>query len=1055
MRGPMTGRPPGLPAAALPAARPRASCLRAAVRCAAALCALPLFSPEPPRAEEVRIDSDTFGGLEARSIGPAVMSGRIAALDAAEGERLTVFVGAASGGVWKSVEGGVRFKPVFDKHPQSIGALVIDRKDPKTVWVGTGETWLRNSVSIGDGVYKSTDGGETWENVGLRDTERIAQIAIDPGDSNVVFVCATGHAFDSHPDRGVFRTKDGGKTWEKVLFVDGDTGCGDLAIDPQDGSILYAGMWQFRRLPYFFTSGGPGSGLYKSTDGGTTWRKSQEGLPKADLGRIAIAVAPSRPGVVYATVEAKDATALYRSDDTGVSWKRLSTSPAVSGRPFYFSRLYVDPSNHNRVYKMGFNAAISEDGGKTFSALNGSYHGDTHALWINPRRSDDLIMGTDGGVYLSSDRGFRWRFVVGLPVSQFYHVSADMEWPYNVYGGLQDNASWYGPSRRPGGIAGRHWNSGLFCDGFWTFPDPLDQDLWYAECQGGWLFNLRKSTGEIRDIRPTPKAGEPKYRYNWNAPIHMSRSEPGTMYLGAQVLFRSRDRGESWDRISPDLTTDDPARQRQDESGGLTPDDSTAENHCTIFAISESPRNRDVIWAGTDDGNLQITRDGGRSWTNVAANVPGLPKNTWVSSVEASGFEEGTAYATFDGHMTGDMKTYVYRTTDYGRTWQDLAGGDMKGYAHVVREDLVNPGLLFVGTELGLWASVDGGRQWGQFKAGLPEAVSVRDVVIHPREHDLIIGTHGRGIYIVDDITPLRKLTQQTLDADVAFLESRPWVMPIVASEFGFGSDDEFTGQVPQEAAYITYYLKKRHIIGDLKLEIYDPGGRLVNTIPGGKRRGINRVPWPMRLPPPRFPPATQLALLAYSGPRVPAGTYTVKMVKGQDAYTSEVTLVHDPRSRYGAEDRAAQHEMVMKLYAMLERLTMVVESITDARDQAAARSAQLPPGDALRRRLAAFEKAMEGQRRALVSTKEGEVVSGEDKLREELGMLYGAVNLYEGRPTASQITRMGVLGRELEDAYAKFRSAVAEDVPRLNAHLKSRKLDPLTPLTEETWKAR
>jgi len=1022
---------------------------------AAVLCAAALIPAGYVWSEDIKIDTDTFGGLEARSIGPAVMSGRISAIDVIEGDRLTVYVGAASGGVWKSVEGGVRFKPVFDKHPQSIGALVIDRREPKTVWVGTGETWLRNSVSVGDGVYKSIDGGENWENVGLKETERIAQIAVDPKDSNTVFVCATGHAFDSHPERGVFRSKDAGKTWEKVLFVDNDTGCGDLAIDAQDGNILYAGMWQFRRLPYFFTSGGPGSGLYKSSDGGTTWKKSQEGLPKAELGRIAIAVAPSRSSVVYATVEARDATALYRSDDTGLTWKKLAASRAVSGRPFYFSRLYVDPGDFNRVYKMGFNAAISEDGGVTFSSLGGSYHGDTHAMWIDPRRTDELIMGTDGGVYLSSDRGFRWRFVASLPVSQFYHVSYDMEWPYNVYGGLQDNASWYGPSRRSGGITGRHWNSGLFCDGFWAFPDPKDPDLWYAECQGGWLFSLRKSTLEVRDIKPTPKAGEPKYRYNWNSPIHPSRSEPGTMYFGAQFLFRTRDRGESWERISPDLTTNDPARQKQDESGGLTPDDSTAENHCTIFAISESPKNREVIWAGTDDGNLQITRDGGRTWTNVAGNAPGLPKYTWVSSVEASRFDAGTAYVTFDGHMTGDMKTYVYKTTDFGKTWQSVAGADMKSYAHVVREDVVNPGLLFVGTEMGLWATVDGGRQWGQFTAGMPSAVSVRDVAIHPRDHDLIVATHGRGIYIVDDITPLRKLTQETLDSDVAFLESRPWVMPFTGSEFGFGADDEFEGQVPQEAAYITYYLKKRHIVGDLKLEIHDQDGKLINTIPGNKRRGINRVAWPMRLPPPRFPPATQLAFFANTGPRVPAGAYDVKMIKGKDTYTSQVTLVHDPRSRYGAEDRAAQRDMALKLYGMLGRLTMVVESITDARDQARARAALLPPGDGLRRRLETLEMTMEDQRQALVSTKEGEVVSGEDKLREELGMLYGLVNLYEGRPTESQVTRMGVLGKDLEAAYAKYQATVAKDVTPLNAQLKSRKLEPLIPPTEETWQAK
>jgi photosystem II stability/assembly factor-like uncharacterized protein len=1009
----------------------------------------------PAGAQDVKIDSDTFGGLEARAIGPAVMSGRIAALDAHEGDRLTIYAGAASGGVWKSVDGGVRFKPVFDKHNQSIGAIAVDRLDPKTVWVGTGETWLRNSISIGDGVYKSTDAGETWQHLGLKDSERIAQIAIHPKDSGTVFVCATGHAFDAHPERGVFRSRDGGKSWEKVLFVDNDTGCADLAIDPQDGDTLYAGMWQFRRLPWFFTSGGPGSGLYKSEDGGSTWKKAQAGLPAGELGRIALAVAPSQPSVVYAAVEARDAGALYRSDDKGATWTKLASSRAITSRPFYFARLYVDPANPERVYKMGFQAAISEDGGKTFSSLPGNYHGDTHALWIHPKRTDELVMGTDGGVYLSDDRGFRWRFVGSLPVSQFYHVSYDMQQPYNVYGGLQDNTSWYGPSRRPGAIAAKHWNPGLFCDGFWTLPDPKDDDVWYAECQGGMLFSLRKSTLEMRDIKPTPRAGEPKYRFNWNSPIHMSQAEPGTMYFGAQFLFRTRDRGVSWEKISPDLTTNDPAKQRQDESGGVTPDDSTAENHCTIFAISASPRNRDLVWAGTDDGNLQLTRDGGKTWTNVVANLPGLPRHTWVSSVEASRFADGTAYATFDGHMTGDMKTYVYKTTDYGKTWQSLASAEMKGFAHVVREDTVSPSLLFVGTELGLWASADGGKQWGQFTAGMPAAVPVRDIAIHPRDHDLILGTHGRGIYIVDDITPLRKLTRETLETEVAFLESRPWTMPIFAFEFSFNGDGEFEGQVPPEAAFVTYHLKKRHIVGDLKLEIYDKDGKLVSTLPGGKRRGINRVAWPMRLPPPRFPPATQPVFFAAFGPRVPAGTYTVKMIKGKESYSSQVVLEHDPRSQHSAEDRAAQREMALKLYAMLERMTMVVESITDARDQARERAAKLPAGDRLRKRLETLEKAMEDQRRALVSVKEGEVVSGEDKLREELGTLYGAVNLYEGRPTESQLTRMEVLGKDLEAAYAKFQAAFGKELSSLNSGLAGKKLDPLVLLTEEAWKER
>lgn len=1024
------------------------------------------------RAQEAKFDSDTFGGLEARALGPAAMSGRIAALDVVEGERLTIYAGAASGGVWKSVDGGLQFKPVFDKHAQSIGAVTVDRRDTKVIWVGSGESWVRNSVSVGDGVYKSTDAGETWQHMGLKDSERISQIVVDPQDSATVFVCATGHAFDAHPERGVFRSKDGGKSWEKVLFVDNDTGCSDLAIDAQDGKILYAGMWQFRRKPYFFTSGGPGSGLYKSSDGGTTWRKVTKGLPPGELGRIAVEASPARPSVVFATVESKQDekvkgsrdTAFYRSDDLGESWTLMNSSSAVSGRPFYFSRLVADPRDWNRVYKMDFGAKVSDDGGRTWSGIGsggmfgGGYHGDTHDMWVNPTRTDELVMGTDGGIYISNDRGHHWRFVGSLPISQFYHVSHDMEWPYNVYGGLQDNSTWWGPSRRPTGVANKHWNALTPGDGFWAFVDPNDPDVVYNEYQGGNLFRVRKSTLEAKDIKPSPKEGEPKYRFNWNTPIHLSPNDKGTVYYAAQFLFRSRDRGDSWEKISPDLTTNDPAKQKQLESGGLTLDNSTAENHCTIFAIAESPKSRDLIWVGTDDGNLQLTRDGGKTWSNVVANVPGLPKHTWVSSITASPFDEAAAYATFDGHMTGDMKTYVYRTADFGKTWTSLASADMRGYAHIVRQDPVNADLLFTGTEAGLWISLDGGKQWAQFTANLPN-VAVRDIVIHPRDHDLILATHGRGIYIVDDITPLRKLTQKVLDADVTFLDTRPWEMPIgplfgVDFALVFAGHADFLATVPEEAAYLTYYLKKRHIIGDLKLEVYDEKDNLVASLPGGKRRGINRVPWPMRLPPPRMPAAAQPVFGGIFGPRVLPGSYTVKMVKGKDSYTSKVSLVTDPRAKHNAEDRALQHETAMKLYATLERLTIVVESISDARDQAKARAQKLPAGDALRKRLEALEKSMEDQRKAMVSTTRSEI-SGEEKLREELGNLFGSVAAYEGRPTESQLNRMSVLGKQLDAAQAKFQASVNQDLTGLNSQLKAKKLDPLVPLTEDEWRKR
>ncbi len=1008
-------------------------------------------------AAEVEIDSNTFGGLEARSIGPAVMSGRIAAMDAVAQDPLTIYVGAASGGVWRSTDGGVAWKPVFDEHVQSIGALAIDPKNPKTVWVGTGESWTRNSTSVGDGLYKSTDGGDSWQRVGLESSERIARIQVSPADGNTVWVCATGHLWDSHEERGVYKTTDGGKTWKRVLYVDADSGCSDLSVDPQDPSILFAGMWQFRRTPWSFSSGGKGSGLYKSTDGGETWRPLETGLPAGEKGRIAVAVAPSRPSVVYALVEAEK-TALYRSDDVGESWREINSSFNIQVRPFYFAYLVVDPTDYKTVYKPGYSLTVSTDGGKTFNSATGAGfggpHSDHHALWINPKNPSEVLLGTDGGVYMSYNKGLQWRFLRALPVSQFYHVSCDMQRPYRVYGGLQDNGSWSGPSAAIGGVQNRDWINVGAGDGFHAFVDPRDADLVYAEYQGGEVSRRRTSTGEQKSIKPLPGAGEPPHRFNWNTPMHLSPNEPGTIYIGAQFLFRSRDQGDSWERISPDLTTNDPKKQQQLQSGGLTRDNSTAENHTTIFAISESPKNGKVIWVGTDDGNLQVTRDGGAHWSNVAPNVPGLPKATWVSSVEAGRFDEGTAFATFDGHQTGDMKTHAYRTADFGATWTPLASDALAGYAHVIRQDLENPDLLFLGTEMGLFVSVDGGARWARFTGKLPK-VPVRDLAIHPRESDLIIATHGRGVYVVDDLTPLRKLTREALDAEVAMLPSRTAAMAIPASIQDFPGDDEFFGANPDEAARISYYLKKRHLFGDLKIEVYDAKGQLISTLPGGKRRGINRVSWPMRLPPPKLPPANSLVMgspFAMFGPRVPPGTYTVKLIQGDKTYAGEVRLVPDPRSTHSDEDRALQHETAMTLYGMLGRLTYLADTVKGLRDAAQHRAEALPKGDKLHRDLDALAAALESYRATLVATGEGGWLSGEEQLRERMAMVYGAINGYDGRPSQSQLDQVKVLSDDLGKAEARLEALQRGEVAAVNRELAKRKLEPLTAKSREEW---
>jgi photosystem II stability/assembly factor-like uncharacterized protein len=1016
----------------------------------------------------VKVDSDTISGLGARNIGSAAMSGRITSVAAVkEGQRLTVYVGAASGGVWKSVNGGTTFKPVFDKElVQSIGAITIDPKNPKTIWVGTGEPWTRNSTSVGDGVYKSTDGGDNWTNVGLNDSERIAKILVDPGNTNTVYVCAPGKLWSDGDERGVYRTTDGGKTWTKVLKgANASTGCSMMSMDSKNPQTLYAGMWDFRRKGWTFRSGGDGpnafsgSGLFKSTDGGTSWtevdEKSAKGLPPKPWGRIAVAVAPSKPNVVYASIEAaipKDG--LYRSDDGGKTWVALDRSQNMIWRPFYFANLIVDPKDENKIYKPDGSLIASNDGGKSFSNISGGAHGDFHDVWIDPDNTDHLITGDDGGLWYSYDGGNRWWKAENLPISQFYHVSVDMDVPYHVYGGLQDNSSWVGDSQYPGGITNSRWENMYGGDGFWMFVDPSNPDYIYAEAQGGYIGRVNRKTHEARGIQPLPQYKEGKLRFNWNTPIHISPTQNGTIYLGAQFLFRSRDHGQTWERISPDLTTNDPEKQKQEQSGGITVDNSSAEMHTTIYSIAESPKNSNLIWVGTDDGNLQITRNGGKTWTNVVSNIGGLPRNAWVSSIDAGHFDEGTAYATFDVHMFGDMRPYVYKTTDFGKTWTSVvpANSRLRGYAHVVKEDLVNRDLIFVGTEFGLWVTLDGGKQWAQYKGGDLPSVAVRDLAIHPRDHDLVIATHGRGIWIIDDISPLRTLTPETLAKEAEFVQSRPVVQRIPASGGWSSGDAAFVGSNSPDQAVIIFYQKKRHIFGDMKIEVFDSEGKLVSTIPSSKRRGLNRVVWSMRLKGPKVPPAATAAFSAAVGPRVLPGTYTVKLSKDKNVYTKSLQIVSDPRSIHTPKDRRAQFDLAMKLYNLLGDMSFAVERINGVRLALDARAAKLPANDPLAGRLRAASAQVDELRRKIVATKEGGAITGEERLRENLAELYGNVNGYEGRPAQTQVDRADAIARELADVVKDFDAWLAKELSSINSALSGKGLEAITPLAREEW---
>lgn len=1030
----------------------------AAIACAAGT----LLSAQATSTSSLTANSTVFSDLRPRSIGPATTSGRITAIDGSADNPRLLYVGTAGGGVWKSVNGGTTFTPVFDEYVLSIGAIAIDQAKPDTVWVGTGETWVRNSVGVGRGVYKSTDAGQSWKSMGLDDTERIAKVIVHPKQSDTVYVCALGHLWNANDERGVFKTTDGGKTWSKTLFVNADTGCADLAVDPQEPETLYAAMWQVRRLPHFFTSGGPGSGLFKSSDGGKTWSKSTRGLPEGDLGRIGIAVAPSRPGTVYALVESKE-TGVYRSDDGGESWRKpmVGASPfVVRARPFYFSNIEVDPADHQRLYVPSLYLSVSTNGARSFDTLGlaGGVHPDHHALWIDPKDPQHLVLATDGGVYISRDRGTSFTFASAMSVGQFYHVTVDQQRPYRVYGGLQDNGSWSGPSRALGAttIRNRNWMNVGVGDGFNVFADPRDPSTVFSEYQGGQIrrFNLR--TGEMKDIRPHEKTGETEYRFNWNSAFAPSPNDSGAIYLGAQFLFRSKDRGDTWERISGDLTTNDPAKLKQKQSGGLTPDNTTAENYCTIITVAESPVEPGVIWAGTDDGNVQLTRDAGRTWTNLVKNVPGLPANTWVSAIEAGRHARGTAFATFDGHRGGDMKTYIFMTEDYGRTWRPISQG-VDGFAHVIRQDLVRPDLLFAGTEFGLFVSIDRGASWARM-TGLPK-VAVHDIAIHPRDRDLVIATHGRGMQIVDDITPLRSLTPATLDKNVAVLPSRPAAQSVSAVLQDFPGDADFSAPNPPDGAFVSYYLKSRHIFGALKVEILDASGKVVQTLPPGSHQGINRVFWSMRLPAPKSAAAPGLGARALLGPMVAEGTYTVRVTRGDEVATGTIELLPDPLGNHPPAARRQRQKLLLQLYDMQGELAYVADAVADVRDALRSRvtALQKKTGDAPASAAKSAE-ALAGELDALHGTlvdHTGVITAADPQLRERVIDLYGSIMSYGGAPTGSQVEYTAVLAGEMSAKRNTFERLKTRLDP-VNAALKGAGEEPVRiPAREEIDKVK
>jgi photosystem II stability/assembly factor-like uncharacterized protein len=718
-----------------------------------------------------KLDIDKLKGMKPRNIGPGGMSGRITAIDVIANEPSVMYAGAASGGVWKSTSGGINWEPVFDKEAVlSIGAIAIQQNNPSVVWVGTGEGNPRNSLNGGYGVYKSYDAGKTWKLMGLEKTRHIHRIIIDPTDANTVYVAAIGSPWGEHPERGVYKTTDGGETWNRILFVNEKTGCANLIMDPTNPNKLIASMWEHRRWPWFFKSGGPGSGIHITLDGGKTWKKLSEkdGIPEGELGRSGIAISANKPNVVYAYIEAKK-NALYKSTDGGAKWQLVNDKMnEIGDRPFYYCEIYADPKNENRVYTIFSRVNVSEDGGKSFRELlsYSGVHPDHHAWWIHPQDPSFIVEGNDGGLNISHDMGKNWRFVENIPVGQFYHVNVDMDQPYNVYGGLQDNGSWVGPAYvwKDDGIRNSYWQEVLFGDGFDVIPDPDNSRYGYAMSQQGYLARYDRQTGHSTTIRPTHPDPKVKLRYNWNSALAQDPFDHATIYYGSQFVHKSTDRGNTWEVISGDLTTNNPEKQKQGESGGLTMDATGAENHCTILAITPSTLENGTIWVGTDDGNVQLTRDGGKTWKDVTPKLTTVPKNAWIPQVKASVYNAGEALVVVNNYRQFDYKPYLLRTKDYGATWENIVTPTQIGesnYVLSVIQDSVEPKLFFMGTENGLWVSLDDAHSWTKWTAEFPAGVPVMDVVIHPREHDLILGTFGRGIYVLDDIRPLREIVKE------------------------------------------------------------------------------------------------------------------------------------------------------------------------------------------------------------------------------------------------------------------------------------------------------
>jgi photosystem II stability/assembly factor-like uncharacterized protein len=965
-----------------------------------------------------------------RCIGPAVMGGRTVDIDVVEKKPWIIYAAIGPSGVWKSDNNGITWLPVFHKESTvSVGDIAIAQSHPDIIWVGTGEATSRNSTTIGDGVYKSIDGGKKWKNMGLKNTRHISRIVINPGDPNIVYVAAMGHLWGPNKWRGVYKTNDGGITWRKILYVNEDTGVADLAMDPSDSMTLYAATYEHRRLPYYFSSGGPGSGLYKTTDGGGTWTKLTEDLPEGVMGRIGIDVSRSNPNVVYALIEHEDG-GIWRSEDKGKSWKRTcdnETYERVNFRPFYYSQIRVDPSDDKVVYVFSGGSFVSKDMGKKFRPISGGTHPDHHALWIDPSNPLHLIDGNDGGIDISYDGGKKWHAIQHMALAEVYQIGFDMRKPYYVYCGLQDNGSWGGPSKSldTTGITNDDWYTIGGGDGFYAQVDPTDPNIIYRNYQMNGLsrFDMRINRGKA--VRPEASLKEPPYRFNWNSPIYISPHDPKTVYTGGNYLFRTTNGGHSCG----------------------------AEIHCTIITISESPVEKGVIWCGTDDGNVQITRDNGKTWTNVVKKIRGLPSNTWCSRIEASHFEAGTAYVAFDGHRHDDYGTYVYKTTDYGNTWKSIKGNLPFGWVHVIREDLKNKNLLFVGTEFEIFASLDGGLSWFSLKNNMP-TTAVRDIAVHPRENDLIIGTHGRGIWIMDDVSFLQEMTEEVFNSESYLFDIRPATQFLESTTREYYSAQIYAAKNPPFGMNITSYFKTKPEERP-KVAIKDSKGETIFKLEFMKREGIQRSTWNLEYVP-KTKEGKEVKTSGFSfiaAPFVATGEYSVEIVVGDQKLMKKGIVYPDPRFQMKEEERVIRNETLVEVMIHSKKMGLAVTATKNIRRQLEKLDKELEEKEttpeAVSTALKNFDEKFAVLEEKIMPKGFGYRGSVEMALRggslAQLVMMLGAgVSGYPSAPTKTELSQLKELSEAVNALVSKFNEFMSVEIPKLNEVLEENGLKPL-----------